>query len=73
MEEAGLGEGDVLVVDRALEARENAIIVALVHGECTVKRLVTSGDTLFLLPENPHYDPLPITARSSFDLYRTSS
>jgi DNA polymerase V len=69
MEEAGRGEGDVLVGDRALETRENTILVALVHGEWTVKRLVTSGDTLFLLPEKPHYDPLPLTEEKEFRVW----
>jgi DNA polymerase V len=69
MEGAGICEGDVLVVDRALDARENAIIVALVNGECTVKRLVTSDDTLILMPENPHYDPLPITEEMEFRVW----
>ena len=69
MEGAGVCEGDVLVVDRALDARENAIIVALVNGECMVKRLVTSGDKLFLMPENPLHDPLPITEEMEFRVW----
>jgi DNA polymerase V len=69
MEGAGICEGDVLVVDRALDARENAIIVALVNGEFTVKRLSTLGDTLFLMPENPRYDPLPITEEMEFRVW----
>jgi DNA polymerase V len=69
MEGAGICEGDVLVVDRALDARENAIIVALVNGEFTVKRLVTIGDTLFLTPENPRYDPLPLTNEMDFRVW----
>jgi len=69
VEGAGICEGDVLVVDRALDARENAIIVALVNGEFTVKRLSTLGDTLFLMPENPRYDPLPITEEMEFRVW----
>ena len=69
MEGAGICEGDVLVVDRALDAWENAIIVALVNGECPVKRLVTSDDTRILMPENPHYDPLPITEEMEFRVW----
>ena len=46
MEGAGIFEGDVLVVHRALDARENAINVAMGNGECTVKCLSTIGDTL---------------------------
>ena len=69
MEGAGIFEGDVLVVDRALDARNNTIIVALVNGEFTVKRLTMSGDTLFLMPENPHYEPLPITEEMEFRVW----
>ena len=69
MEGAGICEGDVLVVDRALDPWENAIIVALVNGECTVKRLSTIGNTLFLMPENPLYDPLPITEEMEFRVW----
>src|SRR5438876_2513228 len=69
MEGAGIFEGDVLVVDRALDPRENAIIVALINGEFTIKRLVTIGDTPFLMPENPRYDPRPITDEMDFRVW----
>lgn len=69
MEGAGICEGDVLNVDRALDARENVIIVALVNGECTVKRLIMSGDSLLLMPENPLYDSLPITEEMEFRVW----
>jgi DNA polymerase V len=69
MEGAGIFEGDVLVVDRALDARENTIVVALVNGEFTVKRLVTIGDIPFLMPENPLYDPLSITEEMDFRVW----
>ena len=69
MEGAGIFEGDVLVVDRALGARNNTIIVALVNGEFTVKRLTMSGDTIFLMPENPRYEPLPITEEMEFRVW----
>jgi DNA polymerase V len=69
MEGAGICKGDVLVVDCALDARENVIIVALVNGECTVKHLVTSGDMLFLMSENPLYDSLPITEEMEFRVW----
>ncbi len=69
MDGAGIFKGDVLVVDRVLDARDNAIIVSLVNGEFTVKRLSTSGDMLFLMPENPRYDPLPITEEMEFRVW----
>ncbi len=69
MERAGIFNGDVLVVDRALDARENAMIVALVTGEFTVKRFITSDDTRLLLPENSRNDPLPITDEMDFRVW----
>jgi DNA polymerase V len=69
MEGAGIFDGDVLVVDRALDPQENAIIVALINGEFTVKRLVTFDDTAFLMPENPRYDPFQITEEMDFRVW----
>ena len=44
MRGAGILSGDILVVDRSLEASNNKIIVAIVNGEFTVKRLVLGSD-----------------------------
>ncbi|WP_319760876.1 translesion error-prone DNA polymerase V autoproteolytic subunit [Maridesulfovibrio sp.] len=66
---ANIKEGDILVVDRSLEARDNSIIIAEVNGELTVKRLKTAKDRLFLIPENTGYSPLEITAETSFEIW----
>ena len=57
---AGIHHGDLLVVDRALEARSGSIVVAVVDGELTVKRLRLEGERVWLMPENPAYPPLEI-------------
>ncbi|NEX23757.1 translesion error-prone DNA polymerase V autoproteolytic subunit [Thiorhodococcus mannitoliphagus] len=57
---AGIHNGDLLVVDRALEPRSGSIVVAVVDGELTVKRLKTEGEQVWLMPENPDYPPLEI-------------
>ena len=48
---AGVADGDLVVVSRAVEARSGDIVVALVHGERTMKRLRKRGDRLWLVPE----------------------
>lgn len=59
---AGIGDGDILVVDRSLTARHRDIIIAAVSGEFTVKRLDMRPDApIRLLPENPAYSPITIT------------
>lgn len=61
MEGAGIFSGDILVVDRSLEARSGAIVIAVVFDELTVKRLLIKGGKYFLVAENEEYEPLQIT------------
>ena len=60
MIEAGIHNGDMLVVDRSLEAQSGSIVIAVVNGELTVKRLVINGDEVWLMPENPEFEPMQI-------------
>ena len=58
---AGIYDGDVLVVNKALEARSGHIVVAYVDGGMTVKRLQITPAGVWLKPENPDYRAIPIT------------
>ena len=69
MREAGIHSGDVLVVDRALTPRDGSVIIAVVHGELTVKRLSIRHGQLMLMPENSQYAPLPITEATAFEVW----
>ncbi|MDD2239473.1 MAG: translesion error-prone DNA polymerase V autoproteolytic subunit [Kiritimatiellae bacterium] len=55
---AGIRDGDLLVVDRSREAHDGAIVVAVIDGDLTVKRLRTSRGRIRLEAENPAYPPL---------------
>ncbi|MCG3146447.1 MAG: Protein UmuD [Gammaproteobacteria bacterium] len=57
---AGIQDGDLLVVDRSLEAGHGDIVVAVVDGELTVKRLWRRGGRVRLLAENPAYAPIDL-------------
>jgi len=57
---AGIHNGDMLVVDRSLEAQSGSIVIAVVNGELTVKRLLLNDDKVWLWPENPEYQPVQI-------------
>ena len=52
---AGIQNGDLLIVDRALEAKSGAIVIAVVNGELTVKRLIINNNKAYLKPENPDF------------------
>jgi len=63
---AGIHDGDILVVDRALEADNNKVVVANLDGELTVKRLSIKDTTVLLMPDNPKYEPIEIRPLSDF-------
>ncbi|EWH03721.1 DNA polymerase V [Halomonas sp. BC04] len=60
MVKLGINEGDILVVDRSINPRPGHIIVAMVDGEITVKRLERRGEKHFLCSGNPRYAPIPL-------------
>jgi DNA polymerase V len=55
---AGIQEGTLLVVDRALEPSHGDIVIAVVDGELTVKRLEKRRGKIRLIAENPAYAPI---------------
>ena len=61
MEGAGIFDGDLLVVDRSIEATHNRIVIAALDGELTVKRLIRQRGKVYLAPENPEYPKFDIT------------
>ena len=55
---AGIRPGDILVVDRSLEARDGSIVIACVDNEFTVKFLRSDGERWYLQPANRKYKPI---------------
>lgn len=66
---AGIDDGDILVVDRAVSANNGDIIIAALNGEFTVKRLELKENSVRLLPENPVYSPICITADNPAEFF----
>jgi len=69
MIQAGIHSGDVLIVDRALEPTDKKIVVAVVNGELTVKRLRQKKGRLYLVAENPDYKDMEITPETDFEIW----
>ncbi|HJA36893.1 MAG TPA: transcriptional repressor LexA [Firmicutes bacterium] len=55
---AGILEGDAVIVRRQETADNHAIVVAMLEDEATVKRLLLKKGQVWLMPENPAYDPI---------------
>jgi len=66
---AGIHDGDLLVVDRAVEPTAGRVVMAAIGGELTVKRLERKGERLFLAPANPDYPSFDVTAREDFEIW----
>lgn len=60
MSGAGIASGDIVVVDRSLEPRQNDIVVAAVEGDFTLKRLKRTGTQAWLMAEHPDYPPIAL-------------
>src|SRR5574343_969410 len=58
MRDAGILDGSVVMVDKAIKARHGHIVIAIVDGEFTCKRLHQRGGTMRLKPENPAYSDI---------------
>ncbi|WP_372625459.1 translesion error-prone DNA polymerase V autoproteolytic subunit [Arsukibacterium sp.] len=68
MIDAGIYDGDVLVVDRAIDAEHGDIVVAALGHEFTVKQLATQPQ-LQLLPRNPAYQPITLTEGDELNIF----
>ncbi|WP_242674372.1 translesion error-prone DNA polymerase V autoproteolytic subunit [Marinobacter halodurans] len=66
---AGIQDGDVLVVDRSLEAVHDAVIIAILDGEFLVKRLDRSGPTPILRSDNPDYPDIPMSEGQQLETF----
>jgi DNA polymerase V len=65
----GIYPNDLLIVDRAVDPISGSIVIAVINGDLTVKRLHQSGQSIALLPENPAYQPIEITPAMTFEIW----
>jgi len=69
MQDAGISDGDLLVIDRSLEPGNNKIAVCFLDGEFTVKRIKKKGRKLFLKPENKNYKKIAVNEESKLVIW----
>lgn len=69
---AGIDEGDIIVVDRSLQPRQNDIVVAVINGEFSMKYLDLSDrqkGVIWLRPANDSFPPLKVTPDDDFAVW----
>ena len=66
MRDEGIEEGDILVIDKSLELMNDDLAVCFIDGEFTVKRVRLETDAAWLVPANPDYPKIKVTADNDF-------
>lgn len=66
---AGIFDGDMLVIDRSVEPVSGKIVLGVLNGEFTIKRIEKKKDKLFLVPENESYSSIEITSEMEFKIW----
>lgn len=69
MVDAGINEGDLLIIDRSLTPHDGNIAVCFIDGDFTVKRLSMRDNRLFLTPANADFPELPVSEDSNFQVW----
>ena len=69
MVEAGILDGDVVIVDKRSYAENGEIVVALIGDEATVKTFYREKGRIRLQPENDAYTPIEITPESGAEFF----
>lgn len=69
MEGAGISDGDELIVNRALEPKDGSVVIAVLDGELTVKRLRLTPAGVVLQAENPKYPDIRVPALSELTIW----
>ncbi len=69
MTKAGINTGDIMIVDRSLTPKHNDIVLAVIDGDFTVKRLAVNDNSVYLVPENDSFSPIKITELMDFQVW----
>jgi repressor LexA len=65
---AGIKEGDLVIVSPGENSKNGDIVVAMMDDEATIKRLQVKGKEISLIPENENYNPIVIKDKASFKI-----
>lgn len=69
MQDAGISDGDILVIDKSLEPHDGATAVCFIDGEFTLKYIRIESDAIYLVPANPKFQPIKVTEENDFCIW----
>ncbi|MFY7938284.1 MAG: LexA family protein [Flavobacterium sp.] len=69
MKNAGIYDGDLLVIDKSLSPQDGKIAICQIDGEFTVKRIKIEKEIVWLIAENEEYKPIKVTPENEFMIW----
>ena len=66
MQDMGINNGDLLVIDKSLEPGNDKVAVCFIDGEFTLKKIRIEKDCCWLIPANENYEPIKVTTENEF-------
>jgi len=69
MKDAGIMDGDILVIDKSLEAKDGDTAVCFIDGEFTLKYIKLDKDAVYLVPANSKFEPIKVTEENNFCIW----
>ena len=69
MIDAGISNGDILIIDKSIEPKDGDTVVCFIDGEFTLKYIKKDGEVVFLVPANEKFKPIQITEENNFCIW----
>ena len=69
MKDAGIVDGDILVIDKSIEPQDGDTAVCFIDGEFTLKYIKIHPDAVYLIPANPNFQPIKVTEENNFCIW----
>ncbi|WP_264550030.1 LexA family protein [Flavobacterium sp. N2820] len=69
MKNAGIFDGDLLIIDKSLEPQDGKIAICQIDGDFTVKRIKKENDIVWLIAENEDYKPIKVTEENELMIW----
>ena len=69
MKNAGIYDGDLLIIDKSLEPQNDKIAICQIDGEFTVKRIKIEGNVVWLIAENEDFKPIKVTPENELIIW----
>lgn len=69
MQDAGINDGDILIIDKSLIPKDGDTAVCFIDGEFTLKNISIETDGIYLMPANPAFKPIKVTEENNFCIW----